>query len=166
MAECERKANSLNAKTGGLDSLVRSCPQYEGLFLMKCASPDCASVALAPAVVSSHQRLGMQSIPLTVVLRCRETQAAFELWSELKSNVSTPSSFVNKAQKRQKVVGADDDAAASSSGDCAPPAPAAEAGDSCSHVPAAAHAPAAHAQPLALATHPQATQAGAAHSAG
>lgn len=57
MEECERKANSLIDKTGGLDSLVETCPQYEGLFLMK------------------------------------ETQAAFELWAELRTNVHTPSSF-------------------------------------------------------------------------
>ena len=38
MAECEKKANNLNEKSGGLDSLVQSCPQYEGLFLMKYAS--------------------------------------------------------------------------------------------------------------------------------
>lgn len=37
MAKCESKAHELNDLTGGLETLLDACPQYEGLFLIKCA---------------------------------------------------------------------------------------------------------------------------------
>ena len=38
MAKCETKAQELEGVTGGLESLLEACPQYQGLFLVKCVS--------------------------------------------------------------------------------------------------------------------------------
>lgn len=38
MASCEQKAKELECTTGGLDTLLHTFPQYECLFLIKCAS--------------------------------------------------------------------------------------------------------------------------------
>eukprot|EP00892_Ulva_mutabilis_P003884 jgi/Ulvmu1/1868/UM012_0024.1 len=59
MAKCEQKAKELESTTGGLDTLLRTFPQYECLFLIK------------------------------------ETEAALDVWSDLRSNVSTPSTFLD-----------------------------------------------------------------------
>lgn len=39
MAKCEAQVRALEGTTGGLESLLDACPQYRGLFLVKCASP-------------------------------------------------------------------------------------------------------------------------------
>ena len=39
MAKCEAKARELEELTGGLESLLKACPEYQGLFLVKCACP-------------------------------------------------------------------------------------------------------------------------------
>lgn len=36
MQKCEAMAQQLNESTGGLETLMQNCPQYEGLLLMKC----------------------------------------------------------------------------------------------------------------------------------
>jgi hypothetical protein len=36
MAKCEAKSRDLEITTGGLETLLTSCPQYQGLFLIKC----------------------------------------------------------------------------------------------------------------------------------
>ena len=41
MARCESKARELDETTGGLESLLAACPQYQGLFLIKCARLPC-----------------------------------------------------------------------------------------------------------------------------
>ena len=40
MARCEAKVKELDQHMGGLESLLEACPQYRGLFLIKCA-PHC-----------------------------------------------------------------------------------------------------------------------------
>ena len=42
MAKCEAKARELEDTTGGLESLLKACPEYQGLFLVKYASCVCA----------------------------------------------------------------------------------------------------------------------------
>lgn len=53
MAKCEAKARELNQVTGGLDQLIEACPQYQGLFLVKCVPQPSARMrgGAVPAAV-------------------------------------------------------------------------------------------------------------------
>lgn len=91
MASCEQKAKELECTTGGLDTLLHTFPQYECLFLIKCASVSKIPCLLRHALAyfiperSGHQRL----------VWYRETEAALDVWSDLRSNASTPSTFLD-----------------------------------------------------------------------
>ena len=50
ISKCESKAKELEAITGGLESLLEACPQYQGLFLVKSAPELSVAVATPPNV--------------------------------------------------------------------------------------------------------------------
>jgi hypothetical protein len=93
MSKCAAKAKELESVAGGLDTLLKNSPQYKGLFLIKCAHVCRGSIPMSAAMVRTCVRPPQRAQCNTQRAWCRETQDALDVWTDLRRNVSTPSTF-------------------------------------------------------------------------